>query len=247
MNGLLFLIVDCESESTNMDAITIVIKHSCLSMHSYSMDDVATLKCVSKEIKAELDEVYKSDVNKTQLITKTLENLGYVPNDKPLHSKTALKRELYLQYMIQLNRYYNRDTVKNKDDHGKLICFLNEFTLKNCMQVFTKFTDLTLDEQFNTVHELLSFTQNDDHSSSNPLAIYLIYYFINKLHNKNAYVFVKNRKKCILASREFRYICISKSNEVVFQYKNATTLFPYTFINKLIKLLQQTSRNLANM
>lgn len=229
-----------------MNALTIVFKHSSLNMNIYSLNDIAILKCVSKDIKYELDDTYKKKDKQSQLHLTTMKSMGF-ECETSLKSKTALKREIYLKYMIQLDRYYNNDTMKNNISLDKFISFLNEFTSKNAMKVFTKFTDLTLDEQVNTVSELLSFIHTDGNVASNTLAIYLVFYFVNKLYNQNGHIFIKNNKKCILSNNDFRLICISKGTGIVYQYKSMITLFPYTFIDKLIRLIQETTRKLVNI
>ncbi len=229
-----------------MDPLTIVFKHSSLNMIVFSLDDIATLKCVSKDLKQEFDIIYKKPEKHLELELATMKSMGF-DCEPSLKDKTALKRDLYLKYMVQLDRYYNDDTIKNNDKCSKLISFLNEFTSKNAMKVFTNFRELTFDEQLNTVSELLSFTHNNENIASNTLAIYLIFYFISKLYTQNGKLFIKNKKKCILSCNEFKFLCISKGTELIFKYKNMITLFPYTFIDKLIRLIQETNRKLANI
>jgi hypothetical protein len=228
-----------------MDPFTIFIKHSCQEMNIYSLEDVAVMKCVSKEVKTELDAIYKKDEKINQLCNNTSKNLGCT-DTKNLPNKSLLNRVLYLQYMVQLTRYYNDDTMKSHKKRDKLVWFLNEFTLHNSMKVFTKFTNVSIDEQTNTMNELLRYTSIDNRNmASKVISVYLAYYFISKLYKRNGSLFIKNRKTCILASNNFRLTCISKANEVTFTLKHEITLFPYTFIDKVIRLVRETSRSLT--
>lgn len=207
------------------------------------MEDVAIMKCVSKEIKNEFDAVYKTDEKINELCIRTSNNLGCT-FEKELTNKPLLNRILYLQYMVQVTRYYNDDTMKSFKKRDKLVLFLNEFTLHNSMKIFTKFSNISIEEQTSTVTELLNFTNKDNtNMASKVIAIYLIYYFISKLYKKNGNHFIK--RKSILGCNNFRLTCISKCNEVVYSLKNEITLFPYTFTDKVIRLLRETSRSLA--
>jgi hypothetical protein len=214
-------------------------------MNIYSLEDVAVMQCVSSEIKRELDAVYKNDEKTNELCKKTSTDLG-CSMEKELSNKSLLNRVLYLKYMVQLTRYYNDDPVKNHKTKDKLVSFLSEFTLHNCMNIFTKVSNVTVTEQSSTITELLRFTHNDNKNmASKIIAIYLIYYFISKLYKRNGSIFIKNRNACILGCIEFRFTCISKANEVIHTLKNEITLLPYTFIDKVIRLVRETSRNLA--
>lgn len=226
-----------------MDPFTIFIKHSCQEMDIYSLEDVATMKCVSKEIKTEFDAIYKKDEKINELCKQTAKNVGCI-YEKELTNKSLLNRVLYLQYMVQATRYYNDDTMKSIEKKEKLVMFLNEFTLHNSMKVFTKFHDVSIDHQTCTVVELLNFTDKDNKNmASKILTIYLIYYFISKLYKKNEKHFIK--RKSILGCNNFRLTCISKANEIVHSLKTEITLFPYTFTDKVIRLVRETSRTLT--
>ena len=114
------------------------------------------------------------------------------------------------------------------------------------MKLFTKFSNVTFDEQTNTLSELLSFIENENKNmASKILTIYVIYYFISKLYKKNGSHFNKNNS--LLGNNNFRFICISKANEVVQTLKNEITLFPYTFIDKVIRLVRETARILSKL
>lgn len=227
-----------------MDPFMIFIKHSCQEMNIYSLEDISTLKCVSKDIKGELDVLYKNNERTNQLCKNTSINLGNINVELP--KETVLNRVLYLQYMVKLNRYYHDDTIKNSLKRDKLVSFLNEFTLQNATKIFTKFFKITLDEQTNTISELLYFTEEHNHNIAIKIfTTYLIYYFLSKLYKKNYEPFIKNKDKCVLASRSFRFTCISKATEVVHTLKNEITLFPYTFIDKVMRLVRETSRSLT--
>lgn len=226
-----------------MDAFTIFIKHSCQEMNIYSLEDIAVMKCVSNEIKKELNIIYKKDEKVNELCEQTSKNLGCTYK-KELTNKPLLNRALYLQYMVQATRYYNKDTIENHKNRETLVLFLSELTLYNSIKVFTKFSNVSIDEQISTVIELLNFTNKDNKNmASKVIAIYLIYYFISKLYKRNGSHFVK--RESILGNNNFRFTCISKANEVFYSLKNEITLFPYTFIDKVIRLVRETSRNLT--
>jgi hypothetical protein len=229
-----------------MDPLLVVFKHSCLHMNIYGMEDIAVLSCVSKDIRNELCDIYKDEERNTKLIETTCQNLGYV-SKTPLQSKTALNRDMYIKYMVQLNKYYNPNVVTCKILQCKFVSFLEAFTKTNCIKVFTKFNNISLKEQINTMNELLCFTYDNENLAIKILAIYLLYYFISKLCKKNNKTFVRDRKQCILGSARFRNTCASKSNQMIFECKDEITLFPYRFIDKLIRLLQETTRNLVNV
>lgn len=228
-----------------MDPFTIFIKHSCQEMNIYSLEDVARMKCVSKELKIELDAIYTNDDKVNELCKQTSENLGSTAEQEP-NNKTLLNRVLYLQYMVQLTRYYNDDIMKSNKKKEKLVVFLNAFTLRNTMKLFTKFFDVSIEQQTSTIAELLNFTSKDNKNVvSTVVALYLIYYFISKLFKKNGNHFIK--RKSILGCNNFRFTCISKANEVVHSLKNDITLFPYTFTDKVIRLIRETSRILTQV
>lgn len=230
-----------------MDPLLVVFKHSCLHMNIYGLEDVAILQCVSKDINKEIDDIYKDEKRKTKLLEKSCQNLGYVSNTS-LRNDTVLNRDVYIKYMIQLTRYYNHPNVATCNIVlTDFVSFLEDFTRTNAFKVFTNFKSISLEKQINTMNELLCFTYENKNTATKILAIYLLYYFISKLYKKNNKTFVKDRKQCILGSVKFRNTCTSKSNQIVLQCKNEITLFPYRFIDKLIRLLQETTRNLVNI
>ena len=61
-----------------MDPFIIFIKHSCQEMNVYSLEDVALLKCVSKEIKTELGEIYQNKEKVNELCKNTCKQLGCI-------------------------------------------------------------------------------------------------------------------------------------------------------------------------
>jgi hypothetical protein len=229
-----------------MDPLLVVFKHSCLHMNIYGMEDIAVLKCVSKDIRNELDDIYKDEDRKTKLLETTCQTMGYVSKTSLQHD-TVLNRDLYVKYMVQLTRYYNPNVTTCNKLHADFVSFLEDFTKTNAIKVFTKCKNISLQEQVNTINELLCFTYDNKNIATKILAIYLMYYFISKLYKKNIKTFVKDKKQCILGSVRFRKTCISKGNEIVLQCKDEITLFPYRFIDKLIRLLQETTRNLVNV
>lgn len=227
-----------------MDGFIMFIKHSCQEMNIYCLEDIAILKCVSKEIKTELDEIYKNTEKTNELCKNTLKHLGC--SFEKEFSTTVLNRVLYLQYMFQLTRYYNDNTIKCGKKRDKLVEFLNEFTLNNSMKVFIKFSKIHIDEQSNTLRELLNFSDSQNNNiATKVFAIYLIYYFISKLNKKNGMQFIKNSNTCILGCKNFRLTCVLKANEIIQNLKNEITLFPYTFTDKVIRLLRETSRSIS--
>lgn len=230
-----------------MDPFMIFIKHSCQNMNIYSMEDIAILKCVSKEIKNDLDEIYKCETQSKKIYDQSCKILG-CSTEINLTKPTVLNRDFYTKNMIQLNRYYNEETIKNRVQRAKLNSFLKEFTLHNCKNVFTKFQNITIEEQTNTVSELLNYTEiSNNNMGIKVLAIYLIYYFLLKLYKKNGSHFIKNVEKCILGSINFRFTCVSKANENVRELKEQITLLPYTFTDKVIRLLKETSRQISQI
>lgn len=228
-----------------MDPLLLVFKHSCMNMNIYGLEDIAILKCVSKDISNELDGIYKDIDRYTKCVEKTCQNMGYV-SKTTLQSNTVLNRDVYVKYMVQLTRYYSNHMT------CPIVCtnfvsFLEDFTRTNCMKVFTKFKNISHEEQINTMNELLCFTYDNKNMATKILAIYLLYYCISKLYKQNTKTFVKNKKQCILGSARFRNTCASKCDHIIIQCKDEITLFPYRFIDKLIRLLQETKRNLVNI
>lgn len=230
-----------------MDPLLVVFKHSCLHMNIYGLEDIANLKCVSKSISTELNDIYKDEDRKTKLIEKTCQNMGYVSKTS-LQSNTVLNRDVYIKYMVQLTRYYKHPNVVTCNIvHTDFVSFLEDFTRTNAIKVFTNFKSISFEEQKNTINELLCFTYENKNMATKILAIYLLYYFISKLYKRNKNTYVKDRKQCILGSAKFRNTCTSKSNQIILQCKDEITLFPYRFIDRLIRLLQETTRNLVNV
>jgi hypothetical protein len=215
-------------------------------MNIYGLEDIAVLNCVSKDISNEITDIYKDEERKTKLLEKSCQNLGYV-SDTSLKSDTVLNRDVYIKYMVQLTRYYSSKLTCDIVVHTDFVSFLEDFTRTNAIKVFTNFKSISLEKQINTMNELLCFTYDNKNMATKILAVYLLYYFISKLYKKNNKTFVKDRKQCILGSVKFRNTCTSKSNQIVLQCKDEITLFPYRFIDKLIRLLQETTRNLVNI
>lgn len=229
-----------------MDPFILVLKHSCLNMNLYGIEDVAILKCTSKDIKKELESLYTNEQRKQNLLVASAINMGF-NSTKPIQNKTALNRDVYIRYMIELSKYYKPEVMSCEVAHNNLLSFLEAFTLHNSVKAFTKFQKLTIEEQVNTMDELLGFTSDNKNKASKILAIYLIYYFISKLYKHNGSLYAKNKRLCILSSTNLRFTIVSKGTAVVSQCKEESTMFPYKFIDKVIRLIQETNRNIKNL
>lgn len=229
-----------------MNPLLLVFRHSCLNMNIYGLEDIATFKCISTEFNAELTSIYTDEERKKKLPLISAINMGY-NSKKPIPSKTLLNRDVYVRYMVELTKFYKPEVMYRKLAYTNLSCFLDAFTLQNSQKCFIKYQNLTMEEQVNTMDELLAFTIDNKNKASKMLAIYLIYYFVSKLYKHNVITFVKNRKLCILACRSLRYTIVSKGTQIVSQCKNDCTMFPYKFIEKVIRVIQGTNRYLKNI
>lgn len=207
------------------------------------MEDISSLKCVSKDTKIEIDDLCKDEQRKQNLWMNTCHKLGYKKTKTKLQS--VIHDMSHVKLMFQLHRYYNQDLGFNSNTI-KLTSFLKDLTLNKSINVFTKYNDITIKEQSNTINELLNFMRSK-HIEVRIAVIYLVYYFISKLYKKNNHIILKDANKCILANPNFRFTIITKSNQMVYEMKNEITNLPYSFVDKVIRKLQDTRRDVAQI
>lgn len=238
-------------------AFDIFVKHTSLHMNAFDAEDVSTLKCVSSEIKKELDVMYHSDEKQHEMWQKSLTNLGYVSHssskkqsddistdkEKEYIPLNALNGKLYIQHACRLHRLYGSD---NADKKAKFVAFMKDITLTHTKNMFISFNDLTLTQQSRTICELLNLGSSK-YIEIRILVTYLTYYFLNKLIKHNSSVYLKNRNKCVLSNSNFRFTVISKANQHVTSLKNEITSYPYTFTEKVIRMLNDTKRLVSEL
>jgi hypothetical protein len=229
-----------------MDAVIIFFDHAFMHMDVFDMEAIATLKCVSKAIKTDIEFVCKSQEKQDKLWVEMSKKIKtnnsrqkkYIEDDKEV--KKLFSNNLHIKQILRCHRYYD-DAPKNKMHAVKLATYLKSLTFSQANLVFSGYENVTLKEQLSTINELLVFCSSKD-IDMRIMSAYFVFYFINKLIKHNSKSFIQNHKQCILASALFRQTTISKSDELVKNIKDEVTSFPYSFIDKFIRLLQETRR-----
>lgn len=227
-----------------MSAFDIFIKASCITLDIFNLTDVVTLMCVSKHMKTELDSIYGCEKMFDKLIAKEYKAIGCVYT-KELKEQSVLNEFLYLKNTSRVLRLYT-EVLATKEKEKVFVQYLKETTLKNIQKVFIGFKEITLEQQISTTSALLELI-NSDFVEVRILGVYFLYYFLTRLYKHNDKLFLKDGFKCILGSSRLKKTISKKILNNITDIKDSTTIYPYIFIDKVLRMVMEMRRYLRNL
>lgn len=233
---------DKSSYFQKMSAFDIFIVSSSITLDIFDLTDVATLKCVSKHIKTELDSIYKCEKMFEKLIVNEYKAIGCVCT-KNIKEPSALKNLVYLKHISRVLRLYNNE-IQKTNKNGQFVGYLKEFTACHVQEMFIGFKEISTKEQTSTVISLIQL-MDSKHVAVKIIIIYLIFYFLTRLYKHNSYSFLTDKSKCVLANSRLQKTINERININIADLKDSTTIFPFIFIDKVLRIMMEMRRYLA--
>ncbi len=223
-----------------MDALCVYIQHAVSVNDMINMQDVATLRCVSKDtnviIKTCIDE---SEFVLSAIMQNTASDLK-VPCIEPSGQHVIDLKCLFKQ-LLRARRLYGDHQQTNN-----FIGVLNEFTSITARTIWTDgLVNLPTQRQLDTLHVLLNFFANDD-LQQNILIVFLLMYFIHKYIDANMST-IHDRDVSVFANRRVRKIILSKCEYLIKTLNEEITLYPHFFVSRVIRKIRDVKRLLQTL
>lgn len=149
---------------------------------------------------------------------------------------------LLIKLLTVIRRVYD---VRCKPCETALQKVLKELTETASQMMFLSWKDLPVETQSNTVKVFIDLMHHDK-DSIRVIACYLMYYFILKLCKRNTEDFLTS-DRCILSIPSMKFIITRKAMEMTHSLRTQVFYFPYGFIEKLIRILNSTRREIAKL
>lgn len=244
----------------NMTPFDTFVRIASVQLDMFDMEDVSILKCVSKDVKTYLESTYQHAEKYNRLLSNTFVKLGCPQKYKEAHesiffeykstnseteeytNKKVLNELLYIQHVLRVNRLYS----KASENKNAFVVYLKDFTLSHVGNLFTGFKNLTMEQQKQTIRELLIYSKSK-YIEVRIMTGFCVYYFICKILKQNGTSFLRNKKQCIFAEPLIKTTVISMSVQLSDVMKEEITCYPYTFTDKYIRLLNETKRLISTI
>lgn len=215
-----------------MDSLIVVLANACTST-IFSMDDIATLMCVSKEVN-ELVILNKlhCDNNTNVIITTALRtgctNTEYLTNDH------CVNLSMLLKILLQVNRLYG-NTKRNKE----LLDVLEILTSQLSKKIIKMGHDTCIKKQQATIG-CLAHLIHKDCVHHNIIILYVLMNFVKRVANV---AYPKRRfATSILSESKFRKTVYNKCTESIRSIRDEITCFPFGFLEKVYRQCTDTRR-----
>lgn len=221
-----------------MSAFDIFIKASYTNLDIFSLSDIATFKCVSKYTKIELDEFYSLDMRNEKLVVNQYKEIDC---ERYESKPTVLNEILLIKHLSRITMLY-QGVHSGKHTKQVFVACLKDFS-KHICDIFTKVSEISFQQQEGTLYAMF-MVAGSKYIEVSLIGTYIINVFLNQIYKKNCHIFLKDRNSCVLAYPELRYTIVKKVNTLIPEIKDLTTLYPYSFIDKVLRTLMETRRNI---
>lgn len=249
--------------SDDMLVLVLKLTRENKQYNHFGIDDISALRCVSKTINKELDDIldvkkqlkrvwrntagflgFDSDYFLTQIGVRDLQSCNNIKtcDDKvvlnSIHGQTLIRTVIKVRRLVfKIQKNYNPQESK-----VKLATLLNELTFKTASQTFTKSTTLKI--QSHTIQTLIILCASSI-LEMRILGCYYTYYYLFHLYK---YTKVVNELyNSVLASDVIKRTAIDRATKLKEELRNEIMMLPYGFIEKIIRLLGQTSNALKHI
>lgn len=223
-----------------MDVLSIFLQFSVSSKCIVDIQDIAVLRCVSKQTQTFV-KIYVDDIeNGEWSVIETSNKLLGLPNTKTNKDCVIKIGELTKQLMI-IKRLYGQ--AKHKD---KFISVLNHLTKHVISKLWThSLSELSLQQQKDTINFLLTCIQNEN-MQQNIIIVYTLMSFICSL-TKSKQKVINNRDECIIAYSSLKRIVIKKCLELSSCLREEITSYPYVFVDRVIRKVGEVKRQMVSL
>lgn len=208
----------------------------CKKENALSLEDAAKMCCVTKSWKTALVQEYSHN---NTLCTISL--MRYGVREELLQNNT-IHMPLLIKLLTVIRRVYD---MRCKPCETALHKVLKDLTETASQMMFLSWKDLPIETQSNTVKVFIDLMHHDK-DSIRVIACYLMYYFILKLCKRNKEEFLMS-DRCILSIPSMKSIITRKAIEMTYTLKTQVFYFPYGFIEKLIRILNCTRREIRKL
>jgi hypothetical protein len=226
-------------ESTLVMDITVFFNHTYITK-DLGIDDVACLKCVCKAWNKELDKLYMNKDDELSVITAL--SLGMKMQD--IDSEHLLDMTKFVKSIVMF-RNAIRYTKKTNSNAHILRC-TKDFTLNIAKKLLKDVRATTSTKQKATCVLLLNLFEEIDCVELKIHIVFILFYFMNKLIKRNQTAYVK-QGDCMFSSRRFRKVIIAKCTQLIEHMRDELTCYPYSFIDKVMRVCAETRRQILSI
>lgn len=215
--------------------LSVFVQYNMVSKCLLDLGDVATLKCVSRETKL----IVCKYINEQVIIDTNVENLGIQYKQLPIEHVIDMRQ--FVKQLIATKRLYG-----NVERRGKFLQLLNNFTGGDVTKVWTEpIAGLSYKKQCDTIYFLLNCIQTDN-IQHNIIIIYFLMHFISKLITMNKSI-AKDKEKFLLEHLKIQLIIIDKCNEISTTLREEITMYPFAFIDRVIRKVGDVKRLIISL
>lgn len=247
------------------DLLVLVMKMARVepARNKFSIDDCAILKCISKSVQEQSNDILSNKDSLGTVWRNTLVHLGYNNNEAILQqiglntltqcpSITQKKNakdpvenskedrilfhpEVVIRTFIRTKRLLLAMEKSNsiKPQH-KLVALLNELTSKVATNAFLPRHLWTLSSQWMTMRALLNLCEGPC-KEMKMLGCFFAYHFLSNCLK------IRHRPDSLLSQARFRHVVIAKADEIKYDLRNGISMLPYGFTEKIMRCLSHTS------
>jgi hypothetical protein len=219
--------------------MTVFFQHT-LFAETLGLDDVACLKCVCKGWFTELEHLYKDKEEDLSKITA----ISFGNKKHEVYTEHLLNLPVFVKSIKQF-QIASRN-VDRPNGRAHIVQTTKEFTLRIAKTMIKDVKETSSLSQKSTFVLLLNLFENTKNSEIRILVVYIMFYYMNKLVKRNSKEFVK-QGDCILSSRRFRKVILKKCDELISHMRDEVTCFPYSFMNKVIRVCGETKRLISDI
>lgn len=248
------------------DMLVLVMKMARVepARNKFGIDDCAILKCVSKSVKEQANDIlsnkdcvekvwrntmvflgYRDDTIAKQLGIDTLTHCqGIIPKkyakdpNETKEDRILFHPEVVMNTFIRTRRLlFAIERSKSSKPQQKLVELLNELTSKVATNAFLPRYRWTFSSQVLTMRALLNLCEGGG-KEMKMLGCFFAFYFISncmKFHH---------HQDSILGQIKFRNIVIAKADNIKTDLRNGISMMPYGFTEKIMRCLAHTSSKL---
>lgn len=228
----IYLHFEAKHNKPEMDSLNVVLANACTST-IFSMVDIATLMCVSKEVNnLVISNKLHWDSN-SNVIMATALHIGCT-NTEYLIQEHCVNVPILFRIILQVNRLYG-NTKRNKD----LLDVLEMLTSQLSKKIIKMDHDTCIKKQQATIG-CLAHLIHKDCVHHNVIILYVLMNFVKRVANV---AYPKRRSTTsILSESKFRRTVYNKCTDSIRSIRDEITCFPFGFLEKVYRQCTDTRR-----
>lgn len=222
-----------------MDAFSIYCKQAFVNSRM-SLEELAVLSCVNKHLQQSLQMMYGSGTEQhvDKCALKSLEQIGisFTSQQDYVFNYVEL-----VKFIVPFRRYQMLSMKSHKYQQA-LHKLLLHFTKRGKKTIFMEYKEIPFKKQTRTLSIMLRFIQKEENTAVKLIFVYIMYSFILGLLQNNPTEFICNRDVSMFGFRKLRKSIVHSTNTLTQQIRENSVFMPFTFLEKLVRLLAQTRR-----